>query len=65
MLSKIFLSSGGLIYVDHQTDKDEMYKKTIKVSRKRNIYTFSRFVELQSSNVFSWSNMMVEVANAD
>ena len=22
-----------LIYVDHQTDEDEMYKKTIKVSR--------------------------------
>ena len=53
------------MYVDHQTDEDEMYKKTIKVSRQRNIYTFSKFVELQSSNVFSWSNMMVEVASTN
>ena len=50
--------------VDHQTDEGEMYKETIKVSR--GMFTpFIRFVEQQSSNLFSWSDMMVEVASPD
>ena len=28
-----FSAQEGLMYVDHQTDEDEMYKKTIKVLR--------------------------------
>ena len=44
------------MYDDHQIDED-IYEKTVKVLREIDIYAFySGFVELQSSNVNSWSN---------
>ena len=44
------------MYVVHQIDED-IYEKTVKVLREINIFAFySWFVELQSSNVYSWSN---------
>ena len=38
----------------HQTNED-MYGKTVTVLCWINIYAFSRFVDLQSSNMYSWS----------
>ena len=49
----------GLMCVDHQTDENEIYKKTIKVSRQINIYAFSRFVELQRFKVFLFCFIMM------
>ena len=40
--------------------------KRLSKSQDRGMFTpFIRFVEQQSSNLFSWSDMMVEVASPD
>ena len=49
---------GSFIYVEHQTNDDI----SVKLS---NTYAFTRFIELQSLNMYSWSDMVVEAWSAD
>ena len=48
---------GSFVYVDHQTNED-IYGKTVTVLWYITIYAFSRFVELQCSNMHSWSSLL-------
>lgn len=47
----------SFVYVEHQTNKD-INGKTVKVLWYIIIYAFSRFVELQCSNMHSWSSLL-------
>lgn len=54
------------MYVNHQTDEDEMCEKSINILRQKKIHVLCWFIELRSSNVQIRSNCtVVEVASVD